>query len=622
MAAALALLPGCAPLSAAPPPTTIALHVAPDGDDAAPGTAVAPLATVHRAVAVLRDRLADDRNRDVMIALHAGTHRIEEPIRIGPAHLPRAGRGFTIAGHDGARPVISGGRVITGWSLEADGTLRTVLPEVAAGAWRFRELFVDGERRPRARHPDAGFARIEQTLPDRRSGFIFRPGDVPPGVGPGAELVFMHDWSTSRVRIESVDEARRRLVTAQTVGPRADHYRIDNFEPHPRYFIENDASLLDAAGEWHLDETSGVLRYRPHPGETPATIQAVAPRAGALLVVRGSRERPARRLEIRGVSFEHAAWPLPPGGYAAGQATMHEQRDDRPGPWPRRLMPAAIAFELAEDCALIDCRVARVGMTGIWIGSRTTSCAIRGCVIEDVAGNGINLGEDASRQVDGEPWWSAAPEQAAAHHHVSDSLIQTCGQQLHGAVGIWIGLARHVRIEHNEIRDLPYTGVSVGWMWNSTPTPVRANAIERNHIHRVMQVLSDGGGIYTLGLQPGTSLSYNHIHAVPANAGRAESNGMFIDQGTDRLVIAGNVIHAVERSPLRFHQALHNLVRDNVLVVAEAGTPPIRYNATDPATIVQQDNLVMEAAGFDRQAVRAVIRTAGPRPPWRERLGL
>jgi hypothetical protein len=149
-------------------------------------------------------------------------------------------------------------------------------------------------------------------------------------------------------------------------------------------------------------------------------------------------------------------------------------------------------------------------------------------------------------------------------------------------------------------------------MWNPTPTPAGGNIVGNNHIHHVMQVLSDGGGIYTLGRQPGTRLVDNVIHEVPLNAGRAESNGMFLDEGSDLLVIADNVIYGTDRSPLRFHRAERLTVRHNTLVVPSAATPAFRYNNTKPETIEKIDNRVLASSGFDAAAVS--LPETGPRP--------
>jgi hypothetical protein len=138
-----------------------------------------------------------------------------------------------------------------------------------------------------------------------------------------------------------------------------------------------------------------------------------------------------------------------------------------------------------------------------------------------------------------------------------------------------------------------------------------------------MQVLSDGGGIYTLGWQPGTALRGNWIHDVPLNAGRAESNGMFLDEGTTDIVIEGNLIHDTIRSPLRFHKAGKNLVRNNHLAVGER-VPLVRYNATDAKNITLEANTTVgpadRAGAAFRKALAEAKKAAGPQSQWRQKL--
>src|SRR5262249_29991587 len=116
-----------------------------------------------------------------------------------------------------------------------------------------------------------------------------------------------------------------------------------------------------------------------------------------------------------------------------------------------------------------------------------------------------------------------------------------------------------------------------------------------------------------------SSLAHNHIHDVPVNAGRAESNGMFLDEGTDSFEIAGNLIYGIARSPLRFHQARDNVLRKNALVVPDTDTPEIRYNSTDPQTIRQFDNAIVEQQALELSRYRSIIDAAGPEPAYRER---
>jgi hypothetical protein len=608
VSAALAAAPGAAIPAAAD------FVVSPQGDDAGPGTAQKPFASLDRARRAVREKVRAGLAADVAVLLRGGTYRLAGPVEFGPEDGGTPEHGVTFAAWPGERPVLSGGRPITTWKDAGDGTWLSAVP----AGWRFRELFVNGRRATRARHPNDGYLRVEKVGPDKRTGFTFAAGDLRawPDLA-NVELVFLHDWSTSRIRLKAVDEASRTVTTAGPVGAGARHYAMDWFEPHPRYYVENSATFLDAPGEWFLDEQAGVVSYRPMAGERPEALEAVAPAATALLLVRGGQDgaRPVRNLRFVGLRFEHCAWPLPAGGFAAGQAAFHERRDGSPGGILRFPVPPAVHFEVAEDCRLENCAFERLGGSGVWFGSRTRRCALRDCVVSDVSGNGVLIGEDRSRRVGDKPWWEAAPEEAASENRIEKCIIERCGRQFFGAVGVWVGFAQGTVIARSEIRDLPYTGVSIGWMWAPTPTPCRANVVEACHIHHVMQVLSDGGGIYTLGLQPGTVLRGNLIHDVPANAGRAESNGMFLDEGTTDLVIEGNVIYNVARSPLRFHRATTNLVKGNVLAV-EKGVPPVRYNATDPKNIRQVENAVIERGGEReaelRKAIAGALSRVGP----------
>jgi len=116
-----------------------------------------------------------------------------------------------------------------------------------------------------------------------------------------------------------------------------------------------------------------------------------------------------------------------------------------------------------------------------------------------------------------------------------------------------------------------------------------------------MNILSDGGGIYMLGLQPGSKILNNHIHDVKINAGRAESNGMFLDEGITDVTVENNLIYNIAKSPLRFHRATTNLVKSNYLFCAN-GNPPIRYNTTKEEDIRKVDNKVFNEGEEKYQA--------------------
>ncbi len=561
------------------------IHVAPGGNDTAPGTVAQPVGSLTRAQKLIREQPAS-AGEPRTIVLHNGSWLIIAPLKFGPEDS-----GVTWRAAEPGKAIISGGRELKGWKVNADASWSLTVPGVADGRFFFRELFANSRRAIRARTPNEGYFRVERAGADRRTSFSFKAGEVKrvPDMDQ-VELGFLHDWSITRVGVKSVDETTSTLTTMENIGSSAAQFAIDHFEPHPRFYLENSASYLDAPGEWFLDRKTGVLGYRPLPGESPESTTAVVPVATQLINVQGEPGKPVRGLRFDGIHFEHCAWQIPARGYAEGQATYHEPRAADGGDLRGRV-PAAISFELAEGCVVSGARISQLGGGGISFGSRTKGCVLKESIVTDISGNGIFIGEDGSRTVEGRTWWQSKPDEAATGNVVENCLIERCGQQFSGAVGIWVGFTQGTIVRENEIRDLPYTGVSLGWMWNPTPTPSGNNLVEANNIHHVMQVLSDGGGIYTLGRQPGTVLRGNRIHDIPVNLGNAESNGLFIDEGSTDLVIEDNVIYNLDRSPLRFHQAGVNQVRNNLLVVKD-GVPHIRYNSTPEPNIQQAGNVI------------------------------
>jgi hypothetical protein len=572
-------------------------HVALWGNDVWSGSLEQPFATLDRARLAVRALIAGGLAQDVTVFLHEGVYRISSPLVFGIPDSPPVGRSVTYSAFPGDRPRISGGRLIGNWTGAGTGTWSTVIPEVASGQWRFRELFVNGRRCIRARHPNTGFLRVAGPLPlggsNSRTSFVFAEGDLPESTNlAGAELTFLHEWAISRVRIAQVNHASNILTTSEPIGATGVINSIFQTESHPRYAVENDLALLDAPGEWFLNESTGVLTYQPRPGEFMATAQVVAPFATELLVVRGdwASRAPVRNLHFVGLEFEHCAWALPTGGYAEYQAGYYELRHAG-DPY---LLPSALTIELADNCSFESGRVSHCGGWGIMFGAWCRNCRLVASIVTDIAGNGVMIGEDQYRVTSGGFWWQTRPDQVATNNIVESCLVQDCGATLYGCVGVWAGLTDSTRIAKCLVRRHPYTGISIGGLWNTTPSPARANQVLGTRIHDVMQLLSDGGGIYTVGLQPDSTIEGNRIYNIPVNAGISDSNGMFFDQGTTGFTIRDNGIYAVARPLIRFFQAGQNALIGNTLRISASGIQAIRLQSTPSANITQSGNVIID----------------------------
>jgi hypothetical protein len=135
---------------------------------------------------------------------------------------------------------------------------------------------------------------------------------------------------------------------------------------------------------------------------------------------------------------------------------------------------------------------------------------------------------------------------------ISDNYVHNVGVEYTGAIGIWGGYARKTLITHNEIGDLPYSGISFGWAgWHTNATTpftnpnIQAdNVISDNVIYNVMGTRTDGGPIYTNGPQ-GQSLGRGlDISGNVTFGSKVASNASYNDEGSAYILIDGNAQYA------------------------------------------------------------------------------
>lgn len=565
----------------------LSLYVSPTGDDNNPGTKEKPFKTIAKAQETLRNTKLD-REGDKEIHLLEGAHYLTEPLRFGPEDGGTVGSTYQQVFYEGHNALISGGKPISGFRDAGDGIVVADLPEVKEKSWFFRDLYVNDRRAVRARYPNEGFLHVKKSGEDHRTHFFFEPGDIEPVDDlDHVELVFLHDWSITRTPVQSIDSKQSRLTVPRQIGGPLPFFAIDGFEPNARYFLENSKSYLDAPGEWFLDQNEGKLYYKLLPEETADTIQVVAPVIPQLIVLEGTQETSVVNLHFCNLAFGHTTFQEKSGKtYWGTQAATYTTPIARETPNNDGKMfdfqhvhatPAAMQWDFVENCTIGNCQFRHIGENALWIGKSCYANLVQKSLFEDIGANGVMIGTHSHNDT-------------ARCNVLAFSKVTRTGQTLFGSVGVWIGLTQNSTVDRCEVSDTPYTGVSIGWQWNDSPTPARENMVMQSHLHHNMQILSDGGAIYTLGRQPGSRLGLNHIHDIPLNAGRAESNGMFLDEGTTDFTIDHNLITDTARPPLRFHRAGKNLVENNDFSLPPDNPVIVTYNSTPEENIELVDN--------------------------------
>ncbi|NLH17550.1 MAG: right-handed parallel beta-helix repeat-containing protein [Phycisphaerae bacterium] len=535
--------------------------VDPTGNDANPGTKEKPLATIEGIQKAVAGEVKAGLKSDIRVVFAPGRYELTGPWVIGPdqSGTDKFSITYTSAESPDQSPapvVISGGRKITGWT-KGDGDLWSAkLPAAASGAWWFRQLTLDGVRLTRARHPNTD-GMLELTEVTDEFHTLTVKGNIPNTVAKAeqAELVVLQNWSLSRGRIDKIDG---RTITTATPMAWLGHDACAA-RAGMACFLEHSRSFLDVPWEWFLDHDGQTVYAIILRGENPNDHNFIAPALQTLVQVRGESSKPVRNVRFFGIAFENAGWDIPSFGYRGIQAGYHGIKSDGPA----FCQPAAIELAYASDCRIEWCSVAHTDAGGIALGAGCRNNAIVGCVISDIGGNGVHIGH-RDKALLGEQALDADwpnPEQVPVGNSVTNCVLTDCGQVSYGAVGIFSAFTRDTRIAHNLVHRMPYTGVSVGFRWDPTPTSQKSNIVEYNHIYDVMRRLADGGCIYTLGRQPGTVLRGNLLHdahRTPTAFGGAPNNGIFFDEGTTELLVENNIIFATSGEPIRFNQCGEN----------------------------------------------------------------
>ena len=501
-----------------------------------------PKATLQAAlqeVRALRQRQPEQNRWSVVV--RGGRYALQESVRLTPelsgssAALP-----FTIEAYPGEHPVLSGGRLIEGWQrVEGKPNLwQTEIPEVRAGQWYFRQLFVDGKRAQRARTPNDGFFRVQGGSPkDKPVKLKFQPGDIKAAWASDGdvEVIGLLAWADIRMQIRAVDEGTHLATLSGDPQP-------SNQEADARYYIENAPDALDRAGEWYLNRKTGVLLYQSEPGQDLSKSEVIAPRLTELLSLQGESNgaKPVHHVSLRGLTFSHADWELGNTGYADTQAAIG--------------IPGDLRASFAVDCVIEDCTFSHLAGYALDLGRGCQRFKVIGNEMTDLGGGGIRVGETSTR---------AAAFERNTGHVISDNEMHSLGRVYAPAIGVLILQSGQNRVAHNHIYDLYYTAVSVGWNWGYQETPCRENIVEFNHMHDIGQaMLSDMGAVYTLGIQKGTIIRNNVIHDV--NSFTYGGWGLYPDEGSTGILWESNVVYRTKSAGFHQHYGRENIVRNNV----------------------------------------------------------
>jgi hypothetical protein len=658
-AAALALASGAgaltapgasaAPAAPAAPAHQITFYVSPDGNDANPGTSPAhPVRTLAHARDLVR---AQDQNMtgDITVELMSGTYRLVQPLSLDASDSGTNGYNVVWTAAPGAQPVLSGGQRITGWQL-SDPARGIWSAPVPAGL-DTRQLYVNGVRAQRAAGPlpvkltatATGYTASSDAMDSWRNPrdieFVYPGGAGYWNLSTGGQGA----WTEPRCPVASIsgttitmaqpcwDNSNKRVLrtdgsgrTAELVGPES----LGNNEV-PAY-AENAYELLGQPGQWYLDQAASTIYYIPRQGENLAHADVEAPVLQSLVQGQGSAAAPIHNAVFSGIQFAYATW-LTPGtpegfseiqanytitgtdGYAAQGLCQFVTGGTCPyGAWTP--LPGGVSFGHDQRIQFHNDGFVHLGAAGLVLGDGSQDDVVQGSVFTDISGNGLELGG-----VDD-------PEPATAADHTSgnqilDNHLYDLPVEYHGGVAIDVGYAEHTLIAHNQIDHTAYTGISLGWGgWPdkikqpATPNYSNSNTVSDNVITDTMQVLADGGGIYTQGVTGSSLADGEHISGNVILDSLDLNHAIYTDNGSTFITATGNVLFGNETDwASRHSDYTAGASGDDPLDIAgnywQQGDPD-----SSSSNVTEQGNHIITSLA---QAPGQILASAGLEPAYR-----
>lgn len=569
---------------------------------------------------------------DIVVQLAGGVYSMTEPLELIESDTihDSGGNGFDVIyqAAPGARPVLSGGLVLDHWSL-FDKERNIYRASVPAGT-QSRQLFVNGLRAERARGElqpkdwfkiDSGWGCLDQSIAKWRN-----PSDI--------EIVSRSSWKHLRCGVASIKidtvtpqaKPQQRTKPGQptptpipaptpVVAARVDMKTPGWFNasksPHPGppmngggtqqmntvEWVENAFELLSKPGQWYLDRAENFVYYIPRHGEEISKATVVLARLEKLIDARGSSaSQRLHNLQFRGLTFEYATWLFPNGdqGYADNQTGV-VWVNVPPGV---HKTDGAISFQYSSNVRFERNVVGHMGGCAIDFGHAPQHNAIVGNCIFDISGTGLFLGEFDDAKADDPKEWTDS-------NVIANNYIEKPGIEFEDQIGICVGFCRELVLDHNEVFDCPYTGISVGWGWSKAGYSFH-NTISNNAVGFYMKILHDGGGIYTLGNQGDaehkTVWSGNFVHHG------ANGNGLYSDEGSGFMDIHDNVVGKIRGNWMNIWcGSIHDIdVHHNF-----ADKKFFRNGGTD---CTMHDNVDTISLGSLPEAAAAIVRNAGLQP--------
>ena len=552
------------------------IWISPKGSDFNDGTRQSPKATLTSALRQAREWRRTEDNRiqgGITIYMEGGTYAFHEPVFIRPEDSGTKESPTVIRSVGDEKVILSGGISINGWKKQGKVWVADV-PAFNGRPLDFRQLWVNGKKAVRARDVE-DFEKMNRICSvDEKNEILYVPavsirrlidnkGNLK---AKYAEMVLHQMWCVANLRIRSV-EVQGDSAAIRFHQPES---RIQFEHPWPRpmvttdghnsaFYLTNARELQDVPGEWYHDMDARKVYYYPREGEKMQEAKVIVPAVETLVRVEGTVDRPVCHIRFEKITFSYTTWMRPSEkGHVPLQAGMYLTDGYRIDPKMQRNYlnhpldnqgwlgrpAAAVRVVAARQIDFERCRFEHLGSTGLDYEEAVQGGVVRGCLFRDIAGNGLLVGSFSPAAHETHlPYDPADRREVCTQQHINNCYFTEIGNEDWGCLAIAAGYVGDVNIEHNEISEVPYSGISLGWGWTQTVNCMRNNRVHANLIHHYAKHMYDVAGIYTLGSQPKSYVTENCVHSIYKPGYVHDPNHWFYlytDEGSSFITVRDN----------------------------------------------------------------------------------
>jgi len=526
------------------------IHVSPQGDDSARGTADQPLASLQRARDLVREARRERPNEPVTVWVAGGDFLQGEPLVLGPEDSGSSEAPVVWRTKAGDQPRLLGARKLSVGDFRpvTDPATRARLaagaedhvvevdaaalglkqlgpyPDVFTDTGGILSLFTPEDRLPMARFPNSGFMTIRKIhfnaggatddkwadatwhiLEDHPTGGIFEYRDEFAAKhavwakqlnrGVWMKGYWRIPWQNEAIRVLSIDTDNQVLTLSKPIpGGIGNKYTRPEGNGRESYWVMNLLEEIDQPGEWCIDFKDRKIYFWP-PSPLDEMELFVADTSEPVILLDG-----ASHVTLRDLLITINGGP--------GIVIRGGEYNRIAGCTVRLVDEYAVRVEGGKSHTVRSSDFTRLGAGGVFLAGGDLSTTPRTPAGHVVTNNHI-------------------------HHFSELQRVYTPGVNIgftgggNGGNHVCVGMT----VSHNLIHDTPHAGMLVGSY---------DNTIEYNEIFRFAMVSNDMGGIYCYDRHyqfGGHSIRYNYVHSSD------DGDAIYFDHDHPDITVFGNIAH-------------------------------------------------------------------------------